>query len=143
MITTEDFQKLMSMKKVFVDSSFSFPPIGEKSSFELASENRREKFFLDINRSGRIELKKMTIQNRHVEILVRLDIDSGPHRNPDGTKTSRNHIHIYREGEGDSWAIDLDVFKDIDFNSCKEPIEYLVTFCNYCNILLPDAQVSM
>lgn len=32
----------------------------------------------------------------------RVDIDSPPHRNPDGTMTSRNHIHIYRETDHDT-----------------------------------------
>ena len=32
----------------------------------------------------------------------RVDIDSPPHRNPGGTMTSRNHIHIYREKDHDT-----------------------------------------
>ena len=32
--------------------------------------------------------------------LVRLDIQNGTHKNPDGTKIQQNHIHIYDNGGG-------------------------------------------
>jgi len=36
---------------------------------------------------------------------MRLDIDGPPHRNPDESEVPCPHLHIYREGYGDKWAI--------------------------------------
>ena len=36
---------------------------------------------------------------------MRLDIEGPPHRNPDGQEVPCPHLHIYREGYGDKWAV--------------------------------------
>ena len=48
------------------------------------SADRRERFLLDL-RCGRIELRKVKIQNwrREVVVFVWLDLGGAPHRNPD------------------------------------------------------------
>ena len=60
----------------------------------------------DVTRA-QIKLTKATYQNRARQaiILMRLDLDGPPHRNPDETEIPRPHLHIYREGFGDKWAI--------------------------------------
>lgn len=132
------------MTKHFVDPDAKIPSHGEKSSFKLIGENHHENFYLDINRSGIIELSKFTLQNRYVITpLIRLDIDSSPHINPDGNKVSRNHIHIYQENYGDSWAYELSDVDGLDIENCSAFNDYLLSFCKYCNILLPQAQLAI
>ena len=82
------------------------PGLGGSIEVPLISANRRENFLLDVTR-GRINLKKATYQNgvRVVVILARLDIDGPPHENPDGQEILCPHLHTYREGFGDKWAV--------------------------------------
>ena len=56
---------------------------------------------------AQIKLTKATYQNRAraVITLMRLDLDGPLHRNPDGEEILCPHLHIYREGYGDKWAI--------------------------------------
>lgn len=61
---------------------------------------------LDVTRA-QIKLTKATYQNRARQaiILMRLDLDGPPHRNPDETEVPCPHLHVYREGFGDKWAM--------------------------------------
>lgn len=142
-ITNAEFLELFKMKKTFANKDTTLPHSGSKVQFILNGEHQRT-FFLDVNRSGIIELKKFTLQNRYMVIpLIRLDIDSAPHINPDGTKVSRNHIHIYKEGYGDSWAYELNEINDNCFDNCSEFSNFFLQFCKYCNIEIPQAQLSI
>ncbi len=141
-ITDEEFSALLNMDKYFEEKEVMMPGNGERVHFKLHSAEKRENFYLDVNRSGIIELKKFTLQNRFLVVpLVRLDIDSAPHINPDGSKTSRNHIHIYKEGYGDSWAFDLGSSGSFHFAKCSSFREYFIEFCKYCNIQLSQIQL--
>ena len=117
------------------DDVWEYPKLGGQINVPLVSADKREKFFLDISR-GNINLLKGTYQNRarHVVVLVRLDFGGAPHRNPDDTEVSCPHLHIYREGYGDKWAIPapLDRFPAIDDLS-----KTLDDFMAYCNIVSP------
>ena len=98
-MTDAEFECLLQMSKNFVKYKVDLPQNNESSVFDLVGNVPTEKFFLDIDRRGKIELSKFKIQTRYATTkfpLVRIDIDSPPHLNPDGTKTSRNHIHIYK-----------------------------------------------
>ena len=77
----------------------------KRLSVPLTSADKRENFMLDITRS-RIKLSQSTHQNRARQaiVLLRLDIDGPPHRNPDGTEIPCPHLHIYQEGFGAKWA---------------------------------------
>jgi uncharacterized protein DUF6978 len=72
----------------------------------LISLDKRESFVLDATRA-QIKLTKATFQNRAraAIILLRLDLDGPPHRNPDGEEIPCPHLHMYREDYGDKWAI--------------------------------------
>ena len=122
-MTNSEFQRLLELQKDFVKTNVKLPENNESETFELKSDNSPERFYLDIDRRGKIEFSKFKIQNRYLptkQPLVRIDIDSPPHINPDGTKTSRNHIHIFRETEYDTgnlpWAYDLNNFLEIPLN---------------------------
>jgi hypothetical protein len=135
-LTQAEADALISMEKMKVDDSiYQFPQLGESVSIELKSVDKREQFFLDLNR-GRIEIKKLTFQNRarKIVVLVRLDLNGSPHRNPDGEEISCPHLHLYREGFGDKWAfaVPADKFPDLD-----HPRNILEAFMYYCNIVEP------
>ena len=112
------------------------PNNGKSETYDLERKNFKDKFYLDVDRSGRIELLKFKIQNRYAITrlpLVRIDIDSPPHINPDGTKISRNHIHIFRETDNDTgnlpWAYDLENFEGINFD--KNNINFMNVFSDF------------
>ena len=106
LLTQAEADALIGMEKFRTDNSqWTYPRAGEQLSVPLTSSDRRENFALDITRS-RIKLTKSTHQNRARQaiILMRLDIDGPPHRNPDGAEIPCPHLHVYREGCGDKWA---------------------------------------
>jgi len=106
-LTQAEADALLAMEKHRVDDTqHVFPTLGGSIEIPLTSANKRETFLLDITR-GRINLKKATYQNRvrTVVILARLDIDGPPHENPDGVEIPCPHLHTYREGYADKWAV--------------------------------------
>jgi hypothetical protein len=106
-LTQAEADKLMAMEKRAADEKeWLFPPPGERLAIPLTSLDKRENFMLDVTRA-QIKLTKATYQNRAraAIILMRLDLDGPPHRNPDGVEVPCPHLHIYREGYGDKWAI--------------------------------------
>ncbi len=106
-ITQAEADKLMAMEKKAVDQQqWTFPGPGDRIFVPLTSIDKRENFLLDVTRS-QIKLTKATFQNRARQaiVLYRLDIDGSPHRNPDGEEIPCPHLHVYREGYGDKWAI--------------------------------------
>ena len=140
-MTNKEFQVLLEMKKFFLKSNIQLPGNNENNSYELKSETTKDRFYLDVDRRGRIEFSKFKIQNRYLQTkqpLVRIDIDSPPNTNPDGTKTSRNHIHIYRETEFDTgnlpWAYNLSDIAEFALNDDYSFIHVFHTFCKFCNI---------
>lgn len=139
-LTQAEADSLISMPKQRLDDAvWDYPGLGGNISIPLVSEDKRESFFLDIRR-GRIDLSKGTYQNRtrKVIILVRLDFGGSPHRNPDGHEIACPHLHVYREGFGDKWAIPVpqDVFSDYD--NLRQALD---DFMRYCNIVIaPNIQ---
>ena len=106
-LTQDEADKLMAMEKRAADEKeWLFPAPGYGVAIPLTSLDKRESFMLDVTRA-QIKLTEATYQNRArvAIILMRLDLDGPPHRNPDGEEVSCPHLHIYREGYGDKWAI--------------------------------------
>jgi MoaA/NifB/PqqE/SkfB family radical SAM enzyme len=117
------------------DGERKFPPPGDRLVVPLVSIDKREDFLLDITRS-QINFAKITHQNRarQVVVLMRLDIDGAPHRNPDGEVIPCPHMHIYRENFGDKWAHPLPVGK---FNNLGDLFRTLEDFMTECNVVEP------
>ena len=135
-LTQADADQLMAMKKIAVDErEWTFPSLGERIIVPLTSGDRRENFILDVTRY-QIKLTKATYQTRARQaiVLYRLDIDGAPHQNPDGQLVPCPHLHIYREGYGDKWAIPAptDKFPDTD-----DLFSTLYQFMDHCNITHP------
>ncbi len=132
----EKADALLAMIKELVEkTNVQFPSAGAAKVLAAKSEDGREAFIMDINRKGMIKLTKCTFQERYelIEILLRLDIDGPPHTNPDGQVIPCPHLHIYREGFGDKWAVALPAGfsnpADLE-KTFKEFLEY----CNFKNI---------
>ena len=112
-----------------------FPMGGQSLSLPLHSTDRREHFLLDLSR-GRIDLQKVKMQNRgrQVVVLVRLDLGGAPHRNPDDEEIPVPHLHLYREGFGDKWAVPLPADR---FRNPADTWATFEEFLRYCNITRP------
>jgi hypothetical protein len=99
-ISQVEADALIAMEKHRIDDrEWLFPAPGERLAIPLTSIDKREQFMLDVSR-GQIKLTKATFQNRARQaiILMRLDLNGPPHRNPDGVEVpARTCIFIGRD----------------------------------------------
>lgn len=131
-LTQAEADALIDMEKHRMnDDPYDFPMGGQSLVLPMQSSDKREHFLLDLSR-GRIDLRKVKMQTRgrQVIVLVRLDLGGPPHRNPDGEEISGPHLHVYREGYSDKWAIPLpsDRFRIND--GMWTTLEDFFQFCN-------------
>ncbi|WP_281672671.1 DUF6978 family protein [Pseudoramibacter alactolyticus] len=138
-----EFKRLIKLKKWFEEKHICLPNCGENKVYKILSDNNADIFWLDTDRRGKIELNKSKLQTRYSMgnvPLVRLEIDAPEHQNPDGSETGRNHIHIYRDGYGLSWAYDLADAKFEGFwDDLKDFSSIFPRFCEYCNIEISES----
>ena len=135
-LTQDEADSLIAMRKRAADDkTYDYPDPGAKISIPLISEDRRERFLLDVSR-GRIDLLKGKYQNRcrQVVILARLDFGGKPHQNPDGEVVGCPHLHLYRAGYADKWAIPVPLSH---FPTADDPWQTFFDFMRYCNIVEP------
>jgi hypothetical protein len=135
-ITQSEANGLITMPKVrFDDQQYVYPGTGGAISVPLISQDKRENFLLDVSR-GRINLLKGKYQTRarQVVVLVRLDFGGPPHRNPDDEEIACPHLHIYREGFADKWAMPAPTSA---FPNTNDLWQTLTDFMQYCNIVEP------
>jgi len=136
-LTQEEADKLIAMEKRAVDEKEwpDFPPPGDRVAIPLSSLDKRESFTLDVIRA-QIQLTKATYQNRAraAIILMRLDLDGPPHRNPDGAEIPCPHLHRYREGYGDKWATPAPL---PTYTNTLDLFSTFQTFMQQCNIIGP------
>lgn len=129
-------------KKCEDKKAVDYPGPGGSICVILHTNDKRERFHFDVTR-GRLALTKIShnVRVRTAVPLVRLDINGAPHTNPDGSKVGRSHLHLYREGFADAWAVDVDpsIFQDVD-----DLQQTLRDFVKYCNIQdLPTVNFSL
>ena len=132
-ISQAEADSLIAMEKYLVnENDWTFPAAGERIALALTSADKRENFTFDVTRS-RIKFTKATFQNRARQaiILMRLDIDGPPHRNPDGTEVSCPHLHAYREGFGDKWAVPAPPGRYTDVQDLISTCEAFMEHCNF------------
>ena len=117
------------------DVRYEYPSLGGAVRIPLQSPDKRELFSLDITRS-QIVLTKGTYQNRSrgIAILARLDFGGAPHRNPDDEEIACPHLHLYREGYADRWAIPLPAER---FTDATDPWLLLLEFMQFVNVTVP------
>jgi len=136
MLTQTEADALIAMEKHRVNNDwYDFPMRGESLVLPLRSPDGREHFMLDLSR-GHIDLLKVKFQNRarQVVVLVRLDLGGPPHRNPDGKEIPAPHLHIYREGYGDKWAVPV---PSRFFRNTSDLWKTFEDFMRFCNITQP------
>lgn len=134
-LTQQEADALLAMAKQKADMQrYEYPWDGGYLCIPLLSMDRREKFTLDLSRR-KIELHRNKFQTRAREaiVLVRLDLNDTPHRNPDGADVPGPHLHLYREGYGDSWAYPLPEC----FTDPADCMKTLQEFQQYCNVTVP------
>jgi hypothetical protein len=132
-ISQVEADALIAMEKHRIDDrEWLFSAPGERLAIPLTSIDKREQFMLDVSR-GQIKLTKATFQNRARQaiILMRLDLNGPPHRNPDGVEVPCPHLHLYREGYGDKWAIPAEPAR---YSNTSDLFSTLDVFMGECNI---------
>src|ERR1700689_824029 len=135
-ITQAEPAALIAMEKPRADDKDClFPEPGGRVAIALTSLDKRENFMLDITRA-QIKLTKATYQNRARQaiVLMRLDLDGPPHRNPDDREIPCPHLHVYREGYGDKWAAPAPVNR---YSNVQDLFATLDAFMQHCNITQP------
>ena len=135
-LTQAEADGLIALEKQRVDDTeWHFAVPGERLAIPLVSLDKRENFMLDVARA-QIKLTKVTFQNRarQAVILMRLDIDGPLHRNPDGEEIPCPHLHTYREGYGDKWAVPAPANIYLDTKNLFKSFE---AFMKQCNITIP------
>ena len=133
-ISQAEADLLLRMEKFRVDSTHhAFPDLGGQIEIALQSQNQREYFLLNISRKKITLTTKFQMRGRKSLVLARLDF-SAPHRNPDDSEVGIPHLHLYREGFGDKWAV------DVPENLLENPSDawqVLLDFMTYCSIVEP------
>lgn len=142
-LTQLEADALIAMEKQRVDETqWEFPAPGARLAIPLTSTDKRENFMLDVTRA-QLKLTKATYQNRARQaiILMRLDLDGPPHRNPDDQEIPCPHLHLYREGYGDKWAIPAPGAVFPDTTNLFSTFE---AFMKHCNITVrPNVQSGL
>lgn len=132
-LTQKQADFLIGIAKEFLDTSTIILNQSFDFERELRSLNKQELFILSLYQ-GKIDLKKVTYNKRHNSgvTLIRIDLTKGQHTNPDGKKIIGPHMHIYKEGYDDSFAIPLpDKSMGItNTGDCIKCLNELFTFCN-------------
>jgi len=135
-LAQSDADALLALEKHKVDNTVhEYPILGGPLKVPLISRDRREEFLLDVYQN-QINLAKGTYQNRarRVVILARLDFGGAPHRNPDDEEIPCPHLHLYREGFGDKWAVPV---PPEAFPSIADRWQTLQDFLRYVNVTDP------
>ncbi len=132
-LTQSRADELIAMEKHRADESIrNYPTLGSSVSVPLVSADGKEHFSLDISRC-RINFSRGTllIRGNKMIVLARVDFGGPPHCNPDGSEIPCPHLHVYREGWADRWAICLppDIFSDP-----ADRWQISEDFAKYCNI---------
>ena len=132
------FSFLLSMKKEFDNpTNIEIPLSGQSKRYKLSGQPYGFIFYVDFDRQGEIE-DKMKLQLRYNNNpLVRLEINSRRHINPDGLFVSNNHVHIFMGNDGKNWAYELNSVFDSDIIGMSYAGRFS-HFCNYCNISLTN-----
>lgn len=120
-LTTSEANKLIQLLKIAEER-------GLKVDWKFIDE--QEKYIIDFSAipkevDGDIKFKVKANKRFKTSFALLLNgtniallrIDKNFHTNPDGSKLSNTHIHIYQEGYGDKWAYPLDDFNMDDTNT--------------------------
>ena len=128
-ISDKEAKELLHLEKhYFGDTVYYFP---NNINIPLYSKDEKIEFSIDAS-ANRVKLSKVKYQNRVYNniVLVRIDINGAPHRNPDGTVIPCPHIHYYKEGFGDRIAEPLPP----GIITSNDDVQKLIEFMNFCHV---------
>lgn len=144
-LSNEEATHLLQLPKQPVDpeKKWNFPDLGQKIGIEMRSEDNSERFMLSATKSGyKIEKVSFHTRARRVVMLARLDLDpDGRHLNPDGEWILGPHLHLYRMGDGDRFAVTIP--KQL-FPDTLDRVDCWYRFLKYCNVTQnPDVRFEI
>lgn len=126
---------LNSLKKCQKEIPDDIPLIGKiKDDTPVIDFSNKVEYILHRYRNP-INIQRFSLHIRFKftnEILIRIDINNGSHRNPDGKIISENHMHIYRQSEDyrvDAYAQPL----PNSINNVSSLFSVLIEFLEYTN----------
>lgn len=144
-MTNDEFKELLNLKKYFETNNIELPTAGEKGkTLRILSNTTRDIFLLDTDRKSSITLTKKKVQERHANsntMMIRLELDCVPHMYADGSKSSRNHIHIFDETCGNI-TYDLSGEYGKFISNVNDFSTVFTDFCNLCNIDLTNINIQ-
>nr|DAP63057.1 MAG TPA: hypothetical protein [Caudoviricetes sp.] len=133
-LSQEEAERLITAVKNAVEDVFRMPAAGEHNAEFHVRADDGEKFTIAVFQ-GTKNAARHQISARITKLgipLIRLCVNSGTHNNPDGTRISGTHWHVYREGDDDLVAYPADLTSDgfVDatialldkFNVIKRPV---------------------
>ena len=142
-LTQTEADALLQIDKEFADSDPLEYWQTQPMHYErlLFSADRREQFFLDVER-GRRNRARLRYQTRarKVIILARLDLNGPAHRNPPdspyrpGERFGGPHFHRYTEGYEDRIAYHLADVSGLAVRDLCNGVFCLEDFLRYCHI---------
>ena len=134
-LSDEEAKELIGMVKRFIDDklqSIPVPACNNEAEYDLISEDRTERFILDLGCGYvAIKVKEQLRSKRETHPLIRLDTyPNAKHVNPDGETIVGPHLHIYMSGTS-AWAYPVPADK---FPNLTDQTQTLYDFLTYCNI---------
>lgn len=111
-LSQQEADRLIALIKETVDTMLRLPAAGQKHRrFSVIATDGPEVFDIQPYQ-GALEPQKQhftALLDTPKIRLMHLCINGRKHRNPDGTVIGGTHLHIYREGFSDSYAIPIDI----------------------------------
>lgn len=139
-----EFLKNIQEEKKYTVKSFKFPAQNECIMLSGKGLKTKNDYIIDINRK-QATLERITFQDRFQTtiVLLRLDIGTKIHTNPDNKKVSGNHIHIYCDDYKDTFAYELndpilsEINPSFDLSKFKTSNHYelFYHFSKFCNFI--------
>ncbi len=135
-ISELEAQQLIEMDKVSTSPErLALPDLGGKVIMPFRSPDGREEFCISLSRSSfSLEKRNYHLRGRKIIGLARLDLDGPGHRNPDGEEIGPRHLHVYRQGYGLKFAVEIPkaLFRNLD-----NMLVTLEDFFRYCHVISP------
>lgn len=128
-LTQAEADRLISMLKHSLMEFIQIPGKRQNIEFDVIGESKKDRFAIYIFR-GNIKGNKIHFNARiKANGITLLELHLNPttiHSNPDGTKITGSHWHIYREGYGHSYAFPAEDITSDDF--VENTIKFLKRF---------------
>jgi hypothetical protein len=122
----------MTQEKEFenLQEPLSLGPAPLQWSKKIISISTKESFLFDFYR-GSFELSKYTFNKRYRQTIILLRYDNGGrHTNPDGVLFEGPHVHFYREGYNDKFALPVFEIGVAVVDSLEIVLKKILDFCN-------------